>query len=269
MSGNNKRENFLDQYLVLDNHGAHLAECESVQIGQKRYRFKINGVVTVSPEMLKGEIGKRAREMKKDEKHQPTKINVKSRKRRMSDDQTLTTLKRWLPQHWTPFIKKDKFGIPRIYDNWHIWYGGYYVDPFVASALAVWTVEEYERRVKNAFGMPQGPRIVALQDGVQGGATIVLDNKEAAQRHFQLGALSEVTKLMRKESLIEDPSTRKQYLLQFELFDKSASKAESLAAVTKALNDIFANDVPCGRNDGADDGAVSFNCVRNISDTTF
>ena len=47
-----KKESFIDTYLELDEQGSHIADRESVEIGGRRYRFKINGVVTASPDML-------------------------------------------------------------------------------------------------------------------------------------------------------------------------------------------------------------------------
>ena len=40
-----KKQNFLDEYIDLDSRGSYLAERESVQIGNKRYRFKITVAV--------------------------------------------------------------------------------------------------------------------------------------------------------------------------------------------------------------------------------
>lgn len=263
-----KTENFLAEYIDLDSRGSYLAERESVQIGTKRYRFKINGVVTVSPEMLKGEIGDQAREWKRAGKI-PNYINKKSRSRKLDGDDIV--LCRWLPQRWTPFIKTDPFGVPRVYEDWHMWYGGYYVDPYVASALADWTFRQYTPNVQMGEGVVQGKRIIALENAVAGSQTVTLQNLETAQRFFQLREKSDVTKHIRKETLVTHQASGRQYLLQFEILaDKKPRKSpRSLDAVNEAMKDIFGDGSPCATNfdvhrDTEED--ANFNCIRNIND---
>lgn len=266
-----KRENFLDDYIDLDSHGAHLAERESVQIGKKRYRFKINGVVTVGPEMLKGEIGDLAKNMKKTGKI-PNYINKKSRERIRILGEAKIPLCRWLPQRWTPFIKDDLFGNQRVYEDWHMWYGGYFVDPFVASALAEWTFKKYTPNVEmNLEGVVQGKKIIALENGDARGAKVTLENLEMARLYFNLEHKRDVTKLIRKETLATHSASGKAYLLQFELLpNKQRKSPKSLDAVNKAMQDIFGGS-PCAtqfdvHRDTGDDANLNFNCIRNIND---
>lgn len=285
MSASANTVNFLDEYLKLDEHGANLAERESVQIGKKRFRFKINGVVTVSPEMLKGEIGDIAMKIKGGEylslqEHPhailkyPNLINIKYRKRRMGDKEI--KLPRWLSQRWTPFIKDDPFGVPRIYEEYHMWYGGYYVDPFVASALSHWTFNKYVKPFSEdgEGGVPlregrtqEKEKIAALEGARQGGTVVSFDNLDVASSFFGI-TKKEVGRLIRKEELVQHPSNGKTYLLQFELKDNKRTDeprkaATSLEAVTETMVKIFGGDVPRDPSD-ADDAIPNPNYTLNI-----
>lgn len=144
-----KTQNLLDEWLDIDRYGKDASlERELVEIAGKRYLFKINGVVTVGPDMLKGEVGERAREMVK--KHEiPNYINKKYRKRKVYDvngkevePEDPRGVPRWLPQRFTYFVQDG------VVQDTHLWYGGYYANPYVASALAHVVFRKYDSVVR-------------------------------------------------------------------------------------------------------------------------
>ena len=155
-----KTVNYLQEYLALDGEGSkHLADRDNSiveDIAGRQYNFKINGVITVSPDMLIGDIGTIARKMKL-EHMKPNFINLKKRNRKIrkqtmgsTGDMTIIesgeSLPRWAPQRWTPFVCQPPctytvgsithdLDAAYVIQNRHMFYGGYYVDPYVASAL--------------------------------------------------------------------------------------------------------------------------------------
>ena len=143
-------ENLLSTFLNLEKHSKNLAvkADDFVRINDNTYYlFKINGVITVSPEMLKGEVGTYAQNMKNTGAI-PNYINKKNRTRKIVEKKNGVTstktdvLSRWLAQKWLPFVdvngeyggNVDSRGA--LIDCKTIWYGGYYVDPYVCSAVA-------------------------------------------------------------------------------------------------------------------------------------